>query len=704
METEEVYSLTITPPIISRFAVQWSEDNHISILNEKGIHVFEFVPNPMSPYSTIKFSRSFIYAPLIFPTEPIMNKIESKIWSMHREEIYSFIMEESLTPKISNVKEMMPKILELAWSPRNLLFPNKCLLAILTSTGAVLIAHKISTDWYPIYDLSSIRYNIIEDEITTKLKDMTNHSTSFLTLKNCVQALQASCMTWSSLLGDFAYLTVAYRNGDIIIYKVPIITYCSEIPSIKIMGTVCLNEHVKINALHWITINATKYVIVLAYFDGRIHGLTMENPDQLVEFKSIDKYYDYADRIPVGTIKTFPQTDLSTKILISKGSFLFLLHLTTNGTLKNIQHLQLEGFTISGLISANIDYALVTIENSLMFAIDIQKNNFSKISIKNTLQQTNVRYLGLAHSLSHAIFVNVTSPNTVYDHLVNKEPSKIHFFILKNENWNPLLILNNNREKRFELLWDCLEVIRLKATKAEDLSSILPKIPSNMESLSLNELRMAMWISIMIEICEKKKVIQGIGSITGEVSEAQPLIFVYTVCNYLEQLSDSSPLSQEQKLSIYLLKMYLEVYLAGEENEEVTPLAKRAGDVLQKISQFDTNKVESCNLCGEVINDLSWKITKCSQGHILPRCAITLLQITGIHYRVCRVCGLMFHPCLDQVFEKTRCLFCDIPAHQENRVLGSKSSVSLGKSLSRQGICASEISDDRQLEALTEES
>ncbi|XP_031833046.1 uncharacterized protein LOC116427171 isoform X2 [Nomia melanderi] len=595
METEEVYSLTITPPIISRFAVQWSEDNHISILNEKGIHVFEFVPNPMSPYSTIKFSRSFIYAPLIFPTEPIMNKIESKIWSMHREEIYSFIMEESLTPKISNVKEMMPKILELAWSPRNLLFPNKCLLAILTSTGAVLIAHKISTDWYPIYDLSSIRYNIIEDEITTKLKDMTNHSTSFLTLKNCVQALQASCMTWSSLLGDFAYLTVAYRNGDIIIYKVPIITYCSEIPSIKIMGTVCLNEHVKINALHWITINATKYVIVLAYFDGRIHGLTMENPDQLVEFKSIDKYYDYADRIPVGTIKTFPQTDLSTKILISKGSFLFLLHLTTNGTLKNIQHLQLEGFTIS-------------------------------------------------------------------------------------------------------------EVIRLKATKAEDLSSILPKIPSNMESLSLNELRMAMWISIMIEICEKKKVIQGIGSITGEVSEAQPLIFVYTVCNYLEQLSDSSPLSQEQKLSIYLLKMYLEVYLAGEENEEVTPLAKRAGDVLQKISQFDTNKVESCNLCGEVINDLSWKITKCSQGHILPRCAITLLQITGIHYRVCRVCGLMFHPCLDQVFEKTRCLFCDIPAHQENRVLGSKSSVSLGKSLSRQGICASEISDDRQLEALTEES
>ncbi|XP_015434141.1 PREDICTED: uncharacterized protein LOC107189957 [Dufourea novaeangliae] len=703
METEEVYSLAISPPIVSRFAVQWSDDNHISVLTEKGIHTFEFIPTPMSPYSTIKFSRSFIYVPLIFPVEVIMNKIESKIWNMHREAVYSFIMEEGLTPKISNVKEMIPKIVDLAWSPQNIISPNNCLLAIVTSTGAVIIVHKIATDWYPAYDLCSIRYNAVEAEITTKLKDTKSDLVSFMTLKNCIKTLQASCMAWSMLLADFAYLAVAYQNGDIIIYKIPTILHCSEIPDSKIVGTIHLNECIKINALHWISIDAKRYVIIVAYFDGRIHGLTIEDCEQVIELKSVDKYYDYVDRISVSAIRTFPQNGTSIKILISKGSFLFLLHLTNEGTLKTMQHLQLEGFMISGLTFTSVDYALVTTENNSMFAIDLQENKFLNIKVKNVLQQAQVRYLGLAHSLSYVIFVTVTSPNTVYDHLITKEPSKVHFFALKNKNWDPTFILSKSKGERFEYLWDCLEIIRIKATKAVDPATVLPKVPSNLELLSLNELRLAMWTSVMMKICEKKKVIDGIGSIAGEISEAQPLIFVHTACNYLEHLENHVPLSQEQELSVHLLKMYFEVYLAGEENEEVTPLSKRVRDIVNKTSQYDRSKIESCNLCGEVIHDLSWKVVKCSQGHILPRCAITLLQITSMQYRICQICGLMFHPCLDQVFDKTRCLFCDVPAHQENRVLGSKSFVALENSLSKRTNYVSETPEDRETEAAVDE-
>ena len=58
----------------------------------------------------------------------------------------------------------------------------------------------------------------------------------------------------------------------------------------------------------------------------------------------------------------------------------------------------------------------------------------------------------------------------------------------------------------------------------------------------------------MIQVCEKKKVIQGIGSIAGEISEAQPLIFVHSACNYLMRLESKSSLSEQQKLSICLLK------------------------------------------------------------------------------------------------------------------------------------------------------
>ncbi|XP_078034140.1 uncharacterized protein LOC144468492 isoform X2 [Augochlora pura] len=650
METEEVYSLAITPPIISRFAVQWSEDNHVSVLTEKGIHVFEFIPSPMSPYSTIKFSRSFIYAPLIFPTEVIKNKIELKIWDLSREKICSFLMEESMTPKVPNVNEMIPKIVDLAWSPQNLMYPNNCLLAILTTTGAVLILHKISTDWYPTYDLNTTRYNAMEKEITVQLKDSKDNVMLFSTLKNCIKALQASCMTWSTLFVDFAYFAISYHNGDVIIYKVPCVSYCSEITDVKIVGTIRLNNRARINALHWVSIDKKKHIIIIGYLNGCIHGLEIEERDQIIELKTIRKYYEYTDRVPIGVIRVLPRFNATIKIFISKGTFLFLLHLATNGTLKSIQHIQLEGFMISGLTYANADCMLVTTENNLMFMIDTRNDNFSKI---------------------------------------------------QHESWDPCTILKKNEGKRLERIWDCLEMIRMKATKAENITAELPKTPSILEFLPLNELRITMWISVIMEISEKKKVIQGIGSIAGEVSEAQPLIFIHTACDYLERLDNNSSLFEEQQLSICLLKMYFEVYLAGEENEEITPISKRARKILKRISDFNISKVEACNLCGEVIHDLSWKVTKCSNGHILPRCAITLLQITGMRYKICRICGLIFHPCLDLVFGKTSCLFCDMPAHQENRVLGSTYFPLQGKSLSRQGYHAL---DDREAEAVSEET
>ncbi|XP_076240579.1 uncharacterized protein LOC143183068 [Calliopsis andreniformis] len=703
MEVEEIYSLAISPLVVSRFAIQWSPDNHISVLTERGIHIFELIPSPMSPHSTIRFSRSFIYVPSIFPTEVIASKMESKIWSMHREAVYSFMLEESSTPKMSNVKEMVPKIIDIAWSPQNLIHPSKCLLAILTSSGAIVVAHKMSKEWYPAYDLCSIRYDAVEEKINAKLKNSKNNP-SILTLKNCIKTLQASCMTWSMLFTNFAYLAVAYQNGDIIIYKLPRILNCNEILQPTIMSTIELNDCIKITTLHWITVSTKEHVIIIGYFDGRIYGLKIEEENQIFEVKSNDKYYDYADRITVSAIQTFPQNGSNIKVLISKGTFLFLVHFTIKGEFKSIQHLQLEGFVLSGLICIGSDYALVTTEDSSMFVIDTRESYFFKTKIKSGLPQGQLRYLGLAHSLSYAIFVTITSPNIVYDHLVVKEPSKMYMFTLKNENWDPLITLQKSKDgKKFGELWDCLEVVRIRATKTADPATVLPKIPFNLEFLSLHELRIAMWISVILEISEKKKVIQGIGSIAGEISEAQPLIFIHTACNYLEQLLNKSSLLNEEKLSMNLLRMYLEVYLAGEENEEASPLSKRVKDILKKISPFCSNMIESCNLCNEAINELPWKVTKCPQNHILPRCAITLLQITVMEYGTCPVCGLMFHWCLNQVFKETKCLFCDVPAPLENRVLSFKSCVSTEQSLSRQRNYGT-VSEDQEMETPVDES
>lgn len=40
MEAEEIYNFTIFPPVVSKFSIQWSADNHISILTEGGVQIF----------------------------------------------------------------------------------------------------------------------------------------------------------------------------------------------------------------------------------------------------------------------------------------------------------------------------------------------------------------------------------------------------------------------------------------------------------------------------------------------------------------------------------------------------------------------------------------------------------------------------------------------------------------------------------------
>jgi len=39
METEELYSINISPLVTAPFATQWSADNQISLVTEKGVHV-----------------------------------------------------------------------------------------------------------------------------------------------------------------------------------------------------------------------------------------------------------------------------------------------------------------------------------------------------------------------------------------------------------------------------------------------------------------------------------------------------------------------------------------------------------------------------------------------------------------------------------------------------------------------------------------
>ncbi|KAI4496508.1 hypothetical protein M0804_000318 [Polistes exclamans] len=699
---EEISNIPFAPLVTTLFAIQWKQNNYISVITEEGVHVLELVPSLENPQPNATFSWSFIYAPDYLPAHTFINEITSLTWNIKRREIYSLLLEAALAPKINDAADVLPRIIDVSWSPENLIHPRKSILAIITSVGAVELSHKIYNVriWYSLCNISSIWLQTVEDSIKSNLNNCKNEESRFISIQENLRRLQACAMIWSELFQlentYYAYFVTAFRSSDIVIWKIDQVTHSTENVTPTIISKVHLNMDTKINVLLWCTIKPNTYLIIIGCCNGQIQGLLYNGDNKCLENTGVEKYYNYSDRIVVKSLLMVSQNENGMQFIACKTFFILLFGLTSTGKLMSTHYLQIEGFSISGITVIGPERVLITTQNGMMYTFDTQENNLKSIPINYKLPRARVQYLGLACSPNHAMLITVTSPNSIFDHLVNREPSILYILSLDGKEWDPKNIIQNYSNKNSNLPWDCLELIRLKAANISDPTSVLPKVPQNLDSIPLYELKISMWLSLMTEALTKKKVIQKIEYET-EIAEIQSLIFIHCACAYLDRLVNKTHLSNDQELSANLLRMYLEIYLAGEEGEEESIITKHAREALNKISHFKL-KLESCHLCEEMIIELPWKTNQCPSGHMLSRCALTLLQVPDLQYRICPICGKVYHPCLDQEYEEVLCLFCNIPALYDGRFLDKQDSILYARNLSKPQISLLELSGNQDSE------
>lgn len=318
------------------------------------------------------------------------------------------------------------------------------------------------------------------------------------------------------------------------------------------------------------------------------------------------------------------------------------------------------------------NHFLIYSQDGKLFSTNIENGELRGKLIKTDLPQSYSQYLGLSNSYNKVLFATVTSPNSMYDHLVVREPSILHIFSINNLRQNPLMILNENETNSLLNYWDCFMVIGLKLSKSLIPLSSIQKIPKNYESLPVYKLRVLMWLLVLADVHKRKKSLLDFSSVSDELLEIRSLITVYTASNFLMSIGGKPQSTHEQRLCARFLRTYLEIYIAGEEGEIETLACKSADRALKLSCKVELYGSEVCNLCKKVIADLPWKTEKCPTGHILPRCAISHLQITSVRYRSCPICKQIFHSCLDDEYpEGPKCLFCDIPVLHDSRVFGS---------------------------------
>lgn len=305
----------------------------------------------MSPNPAFKFARSFIYTSDTFPA--CTDETNSSEWNSRRRDIYSLLVNDVVTPKLDGASDKLLRT-KAVWSPKNLISPSQCVLAILNSAGAIELLHKVSNNWYSVCDVSSLRLKLLRNDIATnlkkrnfykKLKDQSGRVTEG------IRKLQACSMTWSKLFEtgetSFAYFSIAYCNGDILIWKVPKISNFIKSLELAFLGTIDLNDLLIANVLCWITIDVNQHLIVIGYFDGRIRGVKLTDRDNNLQIASVENYVD-SDHIAVNYLHVIPRDKSDIKILAAKDSLLLLLCINSAGELKSVRHLCMRGFAITG--------------------------------------------------------------------------------------------------------------------------------------------------------------------------------------------------------------------------------------------------------------------------------------------------------------------------------------------------------------------
>lgn len=309
----------------------------------------ELVPSPMTYGSNVKFTRSFVYPSDVLPTEVFSAKLNLVLWQWKKQEIYSFLFEETLLPRVNILSDLVPRVTSLAWSSQGMVHPNRCLLAMISSAGAIDILLKDDSEWFSACDIHSHWSRIVQEEFP----DSDFGTMGSEQFKYQIRRLQAVAVTWSDLKisiydKSYSFFVIAYRSSDILIWKIPaVIDHSREvIPTVDLRTN--LNTKIKIDVMEWITVTQNKYLIVIGLFNGTIVGLVIEDSHGNMSSKQIEIYAE-EDLIRISSIKSILLSEDEIRLVICKGAFLFVMTIDSEGKILNNLYYQVPAFSITGL-------------------------------------------------------------------------------------------------------------------------------------------------------------------------------------------------------------------------------------------------------------------------------------------------------------------------------------------------------------------
>lgn len=317
----------------------------------------KFQPSPLNPKKTINVERTFALPSDNLPNHKFTDQVNRNMLNWDRESFYTLLQDSALSPKMSRANPQIPQVKHVDWSPKGLVQPNKCLCSIVTTAGAIEIGIRLGKKWYTFLDVCEIWHDF---------QDSSCDLDEFQSYVRVAKKLVAVTSTWSKLIKTYddvndkwqvcAYVAIAYRSGDIAVWKVDQIPELSlaKMEQPTLVGSFSTGSDVAISSTSWVSVTEHEFLIFVGYRDGRVQCLNVESDCKgKLRLAKGEKLYLEADGITIKSFVPLKRDASCVDLLVVKHVALVFMRFSNEGKL--LQHVfsSITGFPISGKFGEN---------------------------------------------------------------------------------------------------------------------------------------------------------------------------------------------------------------------------------------------------------------------------------------------------------------------------------------------------------------
>ncbi|CAM1307536.1 Uncharacterised protein PB.5009, partial [Pycnogonum litorale] len=468
MAVKAVKTFTVSGEICHCPAISWSNDNRIALVIDSGIHIFEPIVNIADP-SPFFCRRQFI--PKGEPKSYFNVGLDKAQLTDNadRDVVTELMLDRTLNPDCSYATKNRG-YRTACWCPRTINGTERCILASLSLDHRLLLHSENNGEWVEIADLSDHFYMIAKKNKFEKcgevsLPDIDPATQAYYIYKMRMYFLSAVDMVWTHCFSDgatdFALLLVAMKSGHLLAWKVKLPFKSVEDLTVDFIQDTGLGT---ISTITWKQTGNDTGIIVIGSHGGQVQLLHLQSIDGYSVLKNPVMLWDDEDLIPVKCISVGWQSG-NYVVVCGKAHYIVSTQITSDGEL--VRQAVSEGIhslPLSSICSLNHGWFLASSLdcNIYKFQVDTVGNDITLLeeTVVFDVQTNYMQPYGIVQSPNSVFCCLVQRIYGPYDHLLHREPIRVHFFVNQEEDaiWTDLL----SCDKRFDHCIDVQEFIRIR--------------------------------------------------------------------------------------------------------------------------------------------------------------------------------------------------------------------------------------------------